>query len=188
MWDRILIFLLLDIFFIYISNVIPFLGFPSENLLSPPLPSPCSRIHPLLLSCPGIPLHWGIKPSQDQRSLLSLMTDKAILCYICSWSHESPPCIPFGWCFSPWELCSYWLAHIVVLPMGLQAPSASSVLSLAPSLGMLCSVEWMTINIVMHWQSQSYTALRHQFISLQQPRPGISPDLGCYQTPAAAGL
>jgi hypothetical protein len=30
--------LLLDIFFIYISNVIPFPGFPSENPLSPPPP------------------------------------------------------------------------------------------------------------------------------------------------------
>jgi hypothetical protein len=29
---------LLDIFFIYISNVIPFPGFPSKNPLSPPPP------------------------------------------------------------------------------------------------------------------------------------------------------
>ena len=36
-----------------------------------------------------IPLHWGIKPSQDQGPLLPLMSDKAILCYICSWSHGS---------------------------------------------------------------------------------------------------
>jgi hypothetical protein len=56
-------FSILDIFFIYISNVIPFPDFPSKNPLSN-LPSPCSTTHPLLLPCPGIPLHWGIKPSQ----------------------------------------------------------------------------------------------------------------------------
>jgi hypothetical protein len=52
---------LLAIFFIYISNVIPFLGF-SQKTPSPlfPLPSPCSPTHPFLLPGPGIPLHWGI--------------------------------------------------------------------------------------------------------------------------------
>ena len=79
---------LLDIFFIYISNVIPFLGFPSENPLSHPS-SPYSSTHLLLLPCPGIPLHWGIEPSQDQEPPLPLMPDKTILCYICGWSHGS---------------------------------------------------------------------------------------------------
>jgi hypothetical protein len=37
---------LLDIFFVYISNVIPFPGFPSKNPLSHP-PTPCSPTHPL---------------------------------------------------------------------------------------------------------------------------------------------
>jgi hypothetical protein len=67
-------FLLLDIFFIYISNVIPFPGMPSESPLPPP-PFLCSLTHPLLLAGPGIPLHWGIEPSQDQGTFLSLMTD-----------------------------------------------------------------------------------------------------------------
>jgi hypothetical protein len=31
-----------------------------------------------------------------------------------------PPCVLFGWWFSPRELWSYWLVHIVVPPMGLQ--------------------------------------------------------------------
>jgi hypothetical protein len=82
------LYILLNIFFIYISNVIPFPDFPSENLLSHP-PSTCSPTHPLLFPCPGIPLHWGIKPSQDQGLFLPVMTNKAILCYICSWSHGS---------------------------------------------------------------------------------------------------
>jgi hypothetical protein len=81
---------LLDILFIYISNVIFFPGFPSENPLSHPH-SPCSPTHPFLLPCSDIPLHWGIELSQDQGPLLPLMTNKAILCYIyiCGWSHGS---------------------------------------------------------------------------------------------------
>jgi len=58
-----------------------------------------------------------------------------------------PPCVFFDWWFSPWELWRYWLVHIVVLPMGLQTPSAPWVLSLAPSLGTLCSVQWMAVSI-----------------------------------------
>jgi hypothetical protein len=53
--DRFFSFLkqfLLDIFFIYISNV---------NLKVPStLPSPCSPTHPFPLPGPGIPLYWGI--------------------------------------------------------------------------------------------------------------------------------
>jgi hypothetical protein len=51
-----------------------------------PLPSN----HPVLPPWPGIPLHWGIKSSQDQGPLLLLLIpDNAILCYICGWSHGS---------------------------------------------------------------------------------------------------
>jgi hypothetical protein len=64
----------LDIFFVYILNVIPFPDFPSENPLSPS-PSSCSPTHPLLLPGPGIPLYWGIEPSQDQGPLFPLITD-----------------------------------------------------------------------------------------------------------------
>jgi hypothetical protein len=49
-----------DVFFICISNVVPFLSFPSKNPLSPP-PSPCFPTHPFPLSVPGIPLYWGIE-------------------------------------------------------------------------------------------------------------------------------
>jgi hypothetical protein len=54
-----------------------------------------------------------------------------------------PPCVLFGWWFSPWELWRYSFVHIAVSPMGLQAPSAPSVLSLAPPLGTLCSLSPM---------------------------------------------
>ena len=88
-WDSFffLIFLL-DISFIYISKAIPFPSFPSESPLSSP-PSPCSPTYPLPFPGPGIPLSWGIEPSQDQESLLPLMTDQAILSYICSLCQES---------------------------------------------------------------------------------------------------
>jgi hypothetical protein len=65
---------LLDMFFIYISNVILFPSFPSENRLSPPT-SPWSPTHPIQLPGPGIPLYWGIEPSQNQGLLLPLMTN-----------------------------------------------------------------------------------------------------------------
>ena len=89
-----------------------FLVSPLKNTHSS---SPCSPTHPLLPPRPGA----SIKPSQDQGPLLPLMLDKAILCYICGWSHGSLHVYP-GWWFSPRELWGYWLVHIVVLPMGLQ--------------------------------------------------------------------
>jgi hypothetical protein len=58
-----------------------------------------------------------------------------------------PPCVFIDWWFSPRELWGYWLVHIVVTSIGLQTPSAPWVLSLAPSLGTLCSVPWMTVSI-----------------------------------------
>jgi hypothetical protein len=51
-----------------------------------------------------------------------------------------PPCVLFGWWFSPWELwrggggCVICFVDIVVLPMGLQTPSTPLVLSLTPPL------------------------------------------------------
>jgi hypothetical protein len=64
-------FFLLDIFFFYVSNVIPFPSFPSEHSLSLPplLPNP-----PIPIPSPGIPLYWG-EPSQDKGPLLPLMTN-----------------------------------------------------------------------------------------------------------------
>jgi hypothetical protein len=37
------------------------------------------------------------------------MFNKAMLCYIYGWSHESLHVVPFGWLFSPWELWEVWL-------------------------------------------------------------------------------
>jgi hypothetical protein len=60
---------------------------------------------------------------------------------------QVPPCVFFDWWFSPKELWGYWLVHIDVPPMGLQTPSAPYILSLASSLGTLCSIQWMTVSI-----------------------------------------
>ena len=54
-----------------------------------PCPIPLPPAHLLPLPCTGFPLYWVIEPSQDQGPLLPLMANKAILCYICSWSHGS---------------------------------------------------------------------------------------------------
>jgi hypothetical protein len=101
-------------------------------LWKPPIPSPhppCSPNHPLPLPSPGIPLHWGIEPSQDQGPLLPLMTDLTLLCIqLEPWV---PPCVLYCWWFSPWELWGYWLVHTVVLPLELQTPLFPWVLSLA---------------------------------------------------------
>jgi hypothetical protein len=55
-----------------------------------------------------------------------------------------PPCVLLGRWVRPWEL---WLVDIVVLPMGLQTPSAPSVLSLNPPLGTRWSVQWWAASI-----------------------------------------
>jgi hypothetical protein len=73
-------FLKLGILFVYISNVISFPGFSSAYPLSHP---PCfyegapTPTHLLLPHSHSIPLHWGIKLSQDPGPLLPLMPDKA---------------------------------------------------------------------------------------------------------------
>ena len=69
----------------------PFLIFSPEISYSicPPTDSMRVCLHPSTHfppSYPRIPLHWGIKFSQDQGLLLPLMPHKAILCYIYGWS------------------------------------------------------------------------------------------------------
>jgi hypothetical protein len=70
-------------------------------------------------------------PSQDQGPLLPLMHDKAILCYICSWSHV----YSFVDGLVPGSSGGVWLVDIVVLPMGFHKPSTPSVPSLNSSIG-----------------------------------------------------
>ena len=85
--------------FVYISNNISLPGYPSTATPSHPPSSPsplplwgCSLpTHRFLPHSSSIPLSWGIKPPQAQGLPLPLMSDKAILCYICICSHGSLP-------------------------------------------------------------------------------------------------
>jgi hypothetical protein len=145
-WILFILFLL-DIFFIYISNVIPIPSFSSENTLSlrpPPAQQPTHSLF-LALAVPytgtyylhrtkDLSSHWWQTRPSSARAWVQLEP----------WV---PPCVFFGWWFSPRELWRYRLDHIVVPPNGLQTPSVSWGLSLAPSLGTLCSVQWMTASI-----------------------------------------
>ena len=54
-----------------------------------PLPLHLPPNPPTPIPGPDIPLYWDIEPSQDLGPLLPLMTDKAILCSICSQSQKS---------------------------------------------------------------------------------------------------
>jgi hypothetical protein len=77
------LFILLHIFFMYISNVI---SLPTKLSILSPLPCFYEGVPlPIHLFLPPYnhnPLHWGIEPSQEQGPLFPLMPDKVILCYI----------------------------------------------------------------------------------------------------------
>jgi hypothetical protein len=130
----------LYIFFIYISNVIPFPGFPSENPLSPQPAHQHTHSHLSTLTFP----YTGASSLQGTKGLFSLQGHPRLHMWLEPWD---PPCVLFGWWFSCWELSGYSLVHMVVSPMELQTPSAPWVLSLAPPMGTLCSVQWLAESI-----------------------------------------
>jgi hypothetical protein len=88
-----------------------------------------------------------------------------------TYATKAPPCVFFGWWFSPRELWGYWLIHIVVPPMGLQTPSAPWVLPLAPSLGTLCSFQWMAVSIHFCICQALAEALRRQLYQAPVSKP-----------------
>jgi hypothetical protein len=120
-------FLKLNIFFIYILNVFPFPGLSFGNSLSHPT-SPClyesvpPPTHLFLPFLPGIPLHWGIEHSQDQRLLLPLMSNKVILCHICSWSHGSLHVYSLVGDPDPGELRGSGQLTLLLPPWGCKSP------------------------------------------------------------------
>ena len=73
-------------YFIYISNVIPLPRLKSVNLLYHP-PSPSMRVlpHPHIHQHSSTPLEY--QAFTGPRASPPLMHDKAILSYICRWSH-----------------------------------------------------------------------------------------------------
>ena len=140
---------LLNIFFIYIKNVIPFPGFP------PPCKHPIPSSFPLLLwgcsstspptptSPPSIPLYRGIS-----RAFIGPRTSPPID----AWQGhpllhmQLEPCVLLCWWLRPWEFWGTWLVDIAILSMGLPTPS---VLTLIPLLETPHSVQWLAVNICL---------------------------------------
>jgi hypothetical protein len=145
-----LLFFFIGYFFIYISNVIPFPGFPEKPLSYPSssvsvrvlLHPPTNSIFPALaFTYNGHPAFTGPRasPSTDAQQGHPLLHMQPKL-----WV---PPCVLFSWCFSSWELSGVWLVNIIVLPMRWQMLSVPSVLSLILPLGTPCSVQWLAVSI-----------------------------------------
>jgi hypothetical protein len=81
-------FILSDIFFIFHFKCYPFFSIPSRNSLYHP-PSPCFYEDATIpLSPPWHSPTPGQQTFHDQGPLLPLMSNRAILWYICSWTHE----------------------------------------------------------------------------------------------------
>jgi hypothetical protein len=117
------------------------LSFASKSLLlHPPIhslpPHPCS-----------IPLLWGIKPPQDLVPPFPLMPNKVVLCYMCSRSHGLAHVYSLVGGLVPGSSEKSSFLITVVLPMGLQSPSAPSVLHLTLPLGSQGSVQWLAVSI-----------------------------------------
>ena len=134
----------------------PFLVFPAKipyPLLPPAAPQPThshsQTWHSPILGHRAFIGPRASPPIDDQLglSLLHVQLEPQVL-----------SCGFFNWWFSSKELWGYWLVHIAVPSMGLQTPSAPWVPSLVPSLGTLCSVQWMVTStsvFTRHWQSLS---------------------------------
>jgi hypothetical protein len=142
---------LLDIFFIYISNVIPFI-IPAHRT---PLSHPTSSFfyegvpptHPTTPATP--PLH---SPTLCHQAFTGTRASSPIdawqghpLLHI--WLEPwLPLCVLFFFFFWWFRLWVIWLFDIV-LPMELQTPSAPLVLSLTPPLRTLWSGQWLAMSI-----------------------------------------
>jgi hypothetical protein len=120
----------------YPPSQLPLHNYPYPIFLLPPSPFPlwrCSFTHSHLtaLASPppqdqGFSSHWCLARPSSATYLAGAMD--------------------FGWWFSPWELWVVLLVDIV-LPMGLQSPSAPSVLPLGFQLGSGGSVWWLAVRV-----------------------------------------
>jgi hypothetical protein len=168
-------FLLLDIFVTYISNVFfYFPGLPFGNSLSytPPPASKRVLLHPPTHShLPALAflLHWRIEHTQAQGLLLPLMSNKAILCYICSQSHGSLHVYTLvGGSVSGSSGESGWLTlacskglKIHAHSMGLKTQLLQSLLQLLHQ-GPPCSVPWLAVSICLCFCQALAEPLRRQ--------------------------
>jgi hypothetical protein len=102
------------------------------------------------------PYNWASNTLRPKawNTLLPLMSNKAILCYICGQGHEflyvyslvvqSPGAL---WGGVGWD--GVWTIDIVAPPMGLQPPSSPSVPSPSLPSGTPHSVNWLAVNICL---------------------------------------
>jgi hypothetical protein len=128
----------------------PFLVSPPKIPCPFPLPPASMRVFPYPPTLASLPWH---SPTLGHPAFPGPMASLPIdvqqghpLLHM--WLKEwVPPYVLFGSWFSPWELWRVWLVDIVVPPMGLQTPSVPSVLSLTPTLGTLCLVQWLAASI-----------------------------------------
>jgi hypothetical protein len=137
----------------------------SPFLVSPPkIPSPF-----VLLPNPPTPASWAWhSPILEHRAFTGPRTSPPIddrLGHPLLHMQLEPwvlLCVFFDWRFSLRKLCGYWLVHIVVPPRGMQTPSAPWVLSLAPLLEALCSIQWMAVSIHFYTSQALAEPLRRQ--------------------------
>jgi len=109
---------------------------------------PQSPTHSLQAAHSDSSLHWGIKPWQDQGHLLPLVPEKDILCFICRWSHRLILVYSWDGCLVHGiSRAGVWLVDIVLL-MGWQTPSTTSVLSVTSLFGTLLAVQCLTASIL----------------------------------------
>jgi hypothetical protein len=120
---------------------------------SPPPPESSYSISPPPASmrvCPNPPTHSRLPAlTFPYTGTLSLHRTKGLffhwyLTRLHKWLEPWVPPWLLGWLFRPSEL---WLLDIAVLPIGLQTPSAPSVLSLIPPLGTPWPVQWLAESI-----------------------------------------
>ena len=115
----------LDIFLYLQFKCYPLSRSPTPKL---PIPSPlplllwgCSPTHPPTPT--SLPWHsptlgHGVFTGPRASPLIDVWQGHPLLhMWLEQWV---PPCVLFGWWFSPWELWDIWLVDTVVLPMGLQ--------------------------------------------------------------------
>jgi hypothetical protein len=148
-WTTHIVFLIWLFYLFTFQMISPFLVSPPQTPyhLPPPASMRVLPHPPTLPQHPSIPLPWVIEPPQDW----GVMLDKAILCYISSWSHRCPHVYSLVQ-FSSWELWrGVWLVDIVVALMGLQTPSAPSGLALTSPLrspySFQCLAAWIRVCI-----------------------------------------
>jgi len=161
------LYFILNNLFIYISNVIYFPVFPSINPLSHPSSPASMRVLPHLPPTPTSPLlhsptlgHQAF-PGPRVYSFTDVQQGHPLLhMWLEPWV---PPCVLFGCWVSPWEFWGVWKIDIVVLPMGLQTPSATtSDLSLSPPLGTSFSLQWFAVSICLYICQALADPLRRQ--------------------------